>query len=91
MAAILETAAILDLKVAEMDSLGQTTLKSIYCTTLYVNWQGNYTVCYILVFFLEAILFFSWFEGQNVIFQLGNSNFWIQQVQITLKTLVAKN
>ena len=57
MAAILKTAAILYLKMTEMASLGQTALKSIYYMPLYVNWQGNYTVCCIF-FFLAAILFF---------------------------------
>ena len=32
-ATILKTVALLDLKMAEMDSLGLTTLKSIYCIT----------------------------------------------------------
>ena len=43
-ATILKTVALLDLKMAEMDSLGLTTLKSIYYSTLYVNLQGNYPV-----------------------------------------------
>ena len=71
MCAILKTVAILDLKMAEMDSLGQTTLKSIYYSTLYVNLQGNYPVFLYFGIYLAAILFFPNLNVNTSYFSFG--------------------
>ena len=62
-----------------------------YIARLSMSTNKEITLFVIFWSFFGGHFVFSRFEGRNVIFQLGNSDFWIQQVQITLKTLVAKN
>ena len=75
---------------AAMPNEAESIKKKLYLKTRYSSVAAGLHFV-IFWYFFSAHFVFSWFEGQNVIFQHGINNFWIQQVQITLKTLVAKN